>query len=106
MGKDTIKRTLKVRVLERRPWFFEEIIFSIKDFDGMSSPTEVDFEKVAFWVGMLNLWLACMGKEVGLQIKATMGEVEEVDIDEDGVGWGKYLRVKIQLDVMKPLAGG
>jgi hypothetical protein len=46
-----------------------------------------------FWVRMFNFPLACMGKEVGFQIGATMGQVEEVDTDE-GVGWGKYLRVR------------
>jgi hypothetical protein len=96
----------KIRVFKGRPWFFEESIFAIEDFDGLSSPAEVVFEKVAFWVRMLNLPLACMGKEVGLQIGATMGEVEEVDTDEDGVGWGKFLRVRIRLDVTKPLARG
>lgn len=35
-----------------------------------------------------------------------MGVVEEVDILDGDVGWGEYLRVRIFLDVSKPLARG
>ncbi|XP_059462008.1 uncharacterized protein LOC132191003 [Corylus avellana] len=96
----------KVRVLEGRPWIFEGILFSVEDFDGLSSPSDIVFDQAVFWVRMFNLPLACMGKEVGFQIGATMGTVEEVDTDEDGVGWGEYLRVRIRIDVKKPLARG
>lgn len=37
---------------------------------------------------------------------ATIGEVEEVEVDEDGVGWGEYLRVRVVIDLQKPLACG
>jgi hypothetical protein len=29
-----------------------------------------------------------------------------VETDVDGIGWGEYLRVRIRLDIMKPLARG
>jgi hypothetical protein len=35
---------------------------------------------------MFNLPLACMSKEMGSRIGSTKGEVEEVEVDEDGVG--------------------
>ncbi|XP_059436900.1 uncharacterized protein LOC132169985 [Corylus avellana] len=135
VGKDIIKRTLikgwrptgslsfkvlgenvfilefenewdKARVLEGRPWIFEGNLFSVEEFDGQSSPSKIIFEQAAFWVRMFNLPLACMGKEVGQQIGATMWTMEEVDTDEEGVGWGKFLRVKIRIDLTKPLPRG
>jgi hypothetical protein len=30
----------------------------------------------------------------------------EVDVNEDGVGWGEFLRVRIVLDMSKPFARG
>jgi hypothetical protein len=96
----------KNRVLKGRPWLFERDLFSVEDFDGLSSISEIVFDRAEFWVRMLNLPLACMGKEVGYQIGSTVGVVQEVDTDEEGVGWGKYLRVKIQIDLTKPLARG
>jgi hypothetical protein len=29
-----------------------------------------------------------------------------VETDEEGVGWGEHLRVKIQIDISKPLSRG
>jgi hypothetical protein len=45
-----------------------------------------------------------MYQTVGWQIGASVGVVEEVDVDEVGVGWGEYLRVRILLDLSKPLS--
>ena len=96
----------KDRILEGRPWTFDGDLVSLVDFDGVTPPSQLDFDKADFWVRMYDLPLACMSVEVGNQIGATMGEVEEVDVNDEGVGWGKYLRVKILLDLTKPLSRG
>jgi len=43
---------------------------------------------------------------MGHQIGKSVGIVEDVETEDDGVGWGTYLRVKIRLDIAKPLARG
>lgn len=63
----------------------------MEDFEGITPPAEIDFNSVALWVRMINLPLACMCKEVGYQIGSLMGIVEEVDTNEEGIGWGEYL---------------
>lgn len=94
----------KLRVLEGRPWVFEGNLFSIEDFDGPTPPCQMEFETTTFWVRVYNLPLACMGKEVGSKLGGTVGVLEEVDIDVNGVGWGKYLRVRIKVNLQKLLA--
>ena len=47
-----------------------------------------------------------MGREMGISLGSTVGEVEEVDTNEDGIGWGTFLRVRIRINVMKPLSRG
>lgn len=79
----------KIWVIEGRPWVFEEYLFLVEEFDGLIPPTQMEFETVAFWVRMHNLPLACMGREGGQQLGATVGVVEEVDTDEESVGWGE-----------------
>jgi hypothetical protein len=96
----------KDRILEGRPWTFDGDLFSLVDYDGLTQMEDMEFEKAAFWVRMYRLPLACMGKEVGLQMGSTVGEVEDIDVLDDGVGWGEYLRVKIRIDLTKPLARG
>jgi hypothetical protein len=83
----------KTKVLEGRPWTFHGNLFYVEDFDGLSPPSKIDFTQAVFWVRMCNLPLACMGKEMSFQIGAMLGTMKEVDADEDGVGWGEFLRV-------------
>jgi hypothetical protein len=69
-------------------------------------PIKMDFEKAAFWVLMFNLPLLCMSETMGAQIGKSVGVVEEVETDEDEIGWEEYLCVKIRMDLSKPLVGG
>jgi hypothetical protein len=96
----------KVKVLVGRPRAFENNLFIIEDFDGLSSTSNFTFEKAAFWVRMFDLPLACMGLEIGRKIGATVGVVEAMDMDSRGIGWGEHLRVKILMDITKPLPRG
>jgi hypothetical protein len=100
------KFTDKKRVLEGRPWVFEGSLFLVEDFDGSKTPSQFVFDKAAFWVQMTNLPLACMGREIGRKIGASVGVVEAVDTDARGMGWGESLRVKILIDLSKPLPRG
>jgi hypothetical protein len=96
----------KEKVMEGRPWAFEGSLFLVEDFDGTKSPSQYTFDKAAFWVRMKNMPLACMGREIGRKIGASVGEVVAVDTDARGMGWGESLRVKILLDLAKPLQRG
>ena len=96
----------KQRVLEVRPRVFEGNLFAIEDFDGLMASSKYLFDKATFCVRMHNLPLACMSLAMGQQIGAAMGKVEEVDVDNGGMGWGESLRVKITLDLHKPLMRG
>lgn len=81
-------------------------MFLVEDFDGRSSPSEFTFDKASFWVRMMNLPLACMGRKVGFKIGASIRTVMEVNIDKDGIGWGECLHVKIMIDLYKLLSCG
>jgi hypothetical protein len=96
----------KAHVLEGRPWVFEGNLFSEVDFIGTIPPAKIVFTFASFWVRMFNLPLACMGENMGVRLGNLVGVVEAVDSNEDGVGWGEYLRVRIRLDISKSLAWG
>ena len=84
----------------------EGTLFSVEEFDRLTGPSNLQFEQVALWVRMYDLPLACMGQEVGRQIGSSMGTIEEVETNEEGLGWRKYLRVKVRLDIRKPIPHG
>lgn len=35
-----------------------------------------------------------------------MGQVEAVKTDEQGTGWGEFLRVRVKMDLSKPITRG
>jgi hypothetical protein len=55
----------KTHVMRGRPWLFDGNLMAIAEFDGFTPPSQMDFEKVAFWVRMYNLPLVCMGSAIG-----------------------------------------
>jgi hypothetical protein len=44
----------KLRVINGRPWVFKGSLFSVKDFVGITPPSKIVLDKVAFWVRMYN----------------------------------------------------
>ncbi|XP_042952161.1 uncharacterized protein LOC122289250 [Carya illinoinensis] len=96
----------KRRVLEGRPWLFDNLMFALKPFDGMTQPSKINFDLVSLWVHMHNLPLSYMEYSVGKEIGESIGKVEEVDAPKDDVGWGSYLRVKVEMDMRKAVARG
>lgn len=55
---------------------------------------------------MTNLPLGCMGKEIGEMIGASVGVVEAIVTNGEGLGWGESLCAKILLDLSRPLPRG
>lgn len=45
------------------------------------------FNEESFLVRMYNMPLACMDREMGVKLGSSAGTIEEVDTNEDGIGW-------------------
>jgi hypothetical protein len=50
-----------------------------------------------------DLPLLCMNRGVGKKIGDSLGVLENVDVAGDGVGWGRCLRIKVSIDLTRPL---
>ncbi|KAF5445787.1 hypothetical protein F2P56_034811 [Juglans regia] len=94
------------RVLRGKPWLFDNHLFVLKLFDGFTQPNKINFEEEEFWIQLHNLPLACMSKSVGELIGRSVGEVVDVDVMEDGLGWGRFMRVRVVCDLRKAVARG
>jgi len=58
---------------------------------------------VSVWVQIYNLLLKCRTKETVWAIGSKLGSMMEADVSDSGVQWGKYLRVRVRMDVTKKL---
>ena len=65
----------------------------LQEFDGERDPKDIVLRWSPFWVQIYNLLLNHRTRETGMAIRASLGEVLEVDVADFGVQWGKCLRV-------------
>ena len=47
-----------------------------------------------------------MIRDIGEDIGNDIGRTIEVDIPENGIGWGRFLCIRVALDITKPLLRG
>ncbi|XP_042974300.1 uncharacterized protein LOC122305841 [Carya illinoinensis] len=94
------------RILDGRPWQFDGHIFVLKVFDERTQPHLIHFDTELFWVRIHNLPFANMNRQTGEVVGSSIGRVVEVDIREDDVGWGSFLRVRIECELKKVIARG
>ena len=78
----------------------------INEYNGNIPPSQLEFNQSPFWVQVHEMPLVCMNKSVGTKIGSSMGTLEEINVAGDGMGWGTYLRLRVILDITKPLDRG
>lgn len=96
----------KEKVRHGKPWTFDRSLIAIQDVDDSLPPKAVNFSYEPFWVQLHNIPLAGMIKEYGELIAFGIGKVLTVEVDHEGKGWGRCLRVRMEVDITKPLARG
>lgn len=75
-----------MRVQRGRPWSFDRNLLCLNSFDGFLSPKDLSFNKEVLWVQLHNLPLCGMSWGIGVQVGNKIGNVMEVDVDEDDIG--------------------
>jgi hypothetical protein len=96
----------KKRVMEGRPWAYERQIMILNELEGQVPPSQMEFIHTPVWIQIHDMPLHCMSRAVGTKIGETLGVLEEVDAAADGVGWGRFLRIRVRIDITKPLERG
>ncbi|XP_041009453.1 uncharacterized protein LOC121253514 [Juglans microcarpa x Juglans regia] len=94
------------RVKKGTPWSFHKNLIYFKEFDSKIPLSEVVFTHEPFWLQLHGLPPAAMIKKGGERISSAVGDVLNIEVDEDGIGWGKFLRIRVMMDITKPLPRG
>ncbi|KAL5752884.1 hypothetical protein ACOSQ2_023391 [Xanthoceras sorbifolium] len=95
----------KVSVQSRGPWHFDKSLIVLEEPMGAGEILKMKFQKSEFWVQIYNIPLMCMNKKVTKMLAETIGEVVEVPLEPKDY-WGKFIRVKVRIDVTQPLKRG
>ncbi|TVU49586.1 hypothetical protein EJB05_00900, partial [Eragrostis curvula] len=91
------------KVMDEGPWFFRGNAVLLEEYDGITKPSSVKFKYFAMWVRIYDLPTGFRTKNIGRQLGNKIGKTVKVDLDENSYGWRNYLRIKVNLDIEKPL---
>ncbi|KAL5847373.1 hypothetical protein ACOSQ3_010897 [Xanthoceras sorbifolium] len=94
------------RVLAGGPWCFNGGLLVLEEPLDASNITRMRFNKDEFWIQIHNIPIFCMNREVDSFLGAQLGELCEIDLGATGDCLGKYLRVRVRIDISKALRRG
>ena len=94
------------RVLFLCPWSFDKYLLVLHKLERGEAVKDIKFDKSPFWVQIHGLPTMCQTETVGLSIEATLGEVEKMDANEKGFCLGKFIRIRVLMDISMPLCQG
>ena len=90
-----------MKVLDGRPWNFDNMLVLLKEADGDEPPDQVTLNQSPFWVRLKNLPFNMRSDSVVKALIGSMGDI--IELEEDVLGFGRFRRVKVMLDITKPL---
>ncbi|XP_039815364.1 uncharacterized protein LOC120678302 [Panicum virgatum] len=96
----------KRRAMDDGPWTISKEALVMADYDESKSIDEVEFTTIPIWIRVARLPMGLMKKEVAIQIGEELGEFMEVDLENDEFAAGRFLRVKVRIEIEKPLRRG
>lgn len=94
------------KILAHQPWHFSNSLMVFKKAVGNERISDLILNEVSFWVQIHGLKLQLQTRYVGQLLGNKIGRVLEVDCTANALAWGKCLRVRILLNVYKPLIRG
>ncbi|XP_021808570.1 uncharacterized protein At4g02000-like [Prunus avium] len=94
------------RVLRNGPWNFDKALVLLEEPNGNIAPSRMLLKFAEFWVQIHNVPLLGMTVQTGRQIGNCMGECIDVTQGQEGECMGRFLRVRVKMDITKPLKWG
>jgi hypothetical protein len=88
------------------PWQFDFSAVLLKDYAGSTRPSEMVFDTMDVWVRVLDLPMDMMNRFYGEMIGDWIGKYVSVEVDEEGIAWGKDLRIRVAIRIDQPLVRG
>ena len=110
INREVVSRTFKhsdlERVLEYEPWTYDKHLVIFQRIDNATTVSSLAFNECTFWAQIHDLPIKSMTPELGMSIGNSIGKAVCVaESNDDGV-IGRYLRVRVALDISKPLSRG
>ncbi|KAK2662642.1 hypothetical protein Ddye_001216 [Dipteronia dyeriana] len=93
----------RMQVLAGSPWTFDGALIVLEKPTGKGDIWSMKFDMAEFLVQIHQVSLLCMSKDIGCFLGSMVGEVKEVDVGDTVECSGEFLRVRINMNIGKPL---
>ena len=93
------------RIMSNTPWSFDKHLVVLQWYDKTPPIKDLNFDKIPIWVQLHDIPLRFMNKAVAEKLCAVVRTVWQ-DIEEGETDGGSFLRMKVSIDVNKPLCRG
>ena len=94
------------KVLLGEPWSFDKSPVALKKVQQHTDLKGLDFESASFWIQVHDLSLNSMTLGVAKDIVSTVGKVINCEADDKEYVGGNFMRVRVSIDLTKPLCRG
>ncbi|KAL5745637.1 hypothetical protein ACOSP7_026783 [Xanthoceras sorbifolium] len=95
----------KAMVWSRGPWHFDKNLIVLEKPVGPGAISQLRFQFSEFWIHIYTIPLACMNYKVARLIAEEVGTIVDFPMDSKDL-WGKFMRIKVRIDITKPLKRG
>ncbi|XP_075645554.1 uncharacterized protein At4g02000-like [Castanea sativa] len=93
-------------VINNGLWSFNNHILLLRRWEKGMTAFSINFQTVPMWVQVQGLPFDLIIKEVGRYIGQRIGRVIEVDCEAIASGEARFLRVRVDVPIDKPIRGG
>ena len=93
-------------ILDRSSQSFDKRLVLLKRFTSDVSSKNVTFQWSPFWIRVFNIPIKSMNAIFGNYIANEIGIPLLVDAPKSGLAWGPFLRIRVDVDITKPLMRG
>ncbi|KAH7851261.1 hypothetical protein Vadar_009169 [Vaccinium darrowii] len=98
--------TAVIRILNGKPWYFNNNFLVLERWNPNIQPHLYKFNLTPIWIRIWGLPIQCVSKEVGLKLGSRIGYADDVAIPVTGSKNGRFVRVRVHMDVTLPLKRG
>lgn len=96
----------QIRVLRQEPWLFDKFLLVLSRPIPMVKPTAMEFKFASFYVHFYELPMDLYTQSMVERLGNAIGQFQSYDNGGQGYGWKESLRVRVILDITRPLWRG
>lgn len=92
------------RVIEHKPWTYDKHLVVFEREVDIVPVFALEFKYTTFWIQIHDLLIHCLNPETRDSIGNSLGTLLHMTDLEEGGGKGNYLKVRVRVDISKPLS--